>query len=108
MSGAALVGAAACPPEIRARLLAIRDEIINAKSRGRAPCARSAEWSALPVEVRMAYLMVAGIDGDTGALARKAWREFTPPEREAIRSVVRMFAKAARSSVALSSRWGDD
>lgn len=101
------MGAAACPPEIRARLLAIRDEIINAKSRGRSPCARSAEWAALPAEVRMAYMMVAGIDGDLSALARKAWREFTPPEREALRSTVRMFDKAARSSVALASRWGD-
>ena len=108
MTGAAVVGAAACPPDVRARLLALRDEIVSARSRGRVPCARSAEWAALPVEVRMAFLIVSGIDGDTSALAVKAWREFTPPEREAIRATVRMFGKAARSSVALASRWGDD
>lgn len=97
-----------CPPEIRARLLAIRDEIVSKHSRGRAPCARSAEWAKLPVEIRMAYLMVSGIDGELSALAVKAWAEFTPPEREAIRSTVRAFASAARDSVALVSRWGDD
>lgn len=102
------VGARACHPEVRRRMFAIRDEIVAKQSRGRTPCARSAEWAALPVELRMAYMMVAGLDGDLSALAVKAWPEFTPPEREAIRSTVREFAKAARSSVALVSRWGDD
>ncbi len=108
MTEAAVVGAAACPPDVRARLLNLRDEIVAKQSRGRAPCARSAEWAALPVELRMAYLMVSGIDGELSALAVKAWPEFTPPEREAIRSTVRAFASAARDSVALVSRWGDD
>lgn len=108
MSGAAVVGAAACTPENRARLLTLRDEIIAKQSRGRVPCARSAEWAALPVELRMAYMMVSGLDGDLSALAVKAWPEFTPPEREAIKATVRAFAKAARASVALVSRWGDD
>lgn len=102
------MGAAACAPEVRARLLTLRDEIVAKQSRGRLPCARSAEWSALPVELRMAYMMVAGIDGDLSALAVRAWPEFTPPEREAIRSTLRGFAQAARASVALVSRWGDD
>lgn len=56
----------------------------------------------------MAYLMVSGIDGELSSLAVKAWPEFTPPEREAIRATVRAFASAARDSVALVSRWGDD
>lgn len=102
------VGARACHPADRRRMFAVRDEIVSKQSRGRLPCARSAEWAAISVELRMAYMMVAGVDGDLSALAVKAWPEFTPPEREAIRSTVRAFAKAARASVALVSRWGDD
>ena len=102
------VGAAACHPAERRKLFAIRDEIVSEASRGRTPCARSAEWAKLPVELRMAYMMVSGIDGDLSALAVKAWQEFTPPEREAIRATIRTFARAARVSVALGSRWGDN
>lgn len=102
------VGAIACSPSERRKLFALRDEIVSTISRGRTPCARSAEWAKLPVEIRMAYLMVGGIDGELSSLVVKAWPEFTPPEREVIRSTIRTFARAARVSVALSSRWGDD
>lgn len=107
MTGAQLVGAAACAPEIRARLVELRDEIAKKINNGRTVCARSKEWAALPVEVRMAYLLVAGIDGDLQELAVKSWREYAPLERDAIRAAVRTFSRAARAGVNLSAHFVD-
>lgn len=72
--------AAAC----LARMRVLRDEWAATDSRKRHPCARSAEWSGLSLETRMAVLLLAGIDGDLTDLAGRAWPEFTPPERDAI------------------------
>lgn len=107
MSGAA-VGAAACSPEVRARLSQLRDEIVSQMTGGRHVCARSREWAALPLELRMAVLLIAGVDGDVSALARRAWREMPGPEREAVRGTIRNFSRALGASPALVSRWGDD
>lgn len=108
MSGGAVVGSAACPTEVAARLLQLRNEAVQRASGGRFVCARSKEWAGMPVEVRMALLLVAGVDGDLSTLARRGWLEFAPPEREAARSAMREFRRALSGAAALCSRWGDD
>lgn len=107
MSGAAF-GAAACSPEVRARLAELRDEIVSKVTGGRHICARSREWAALPLELRMAVLLLAGVDGEVSTLARRAWLEMPGPEREAVRGTIRGFSRALGASPALVSRWGDD
>ena len=68
-----------------ARLRLLRDEFA-ARTHDRAPM----QWQRLPVEVRTILLMLAGIDSaqehELADLARKDWREFTPPEQAAIKS----------------------
>jgi hypothetical protein len=105
---AGAVGAAACPYEVRARLSQLRDEIVSKVTGGRHTCARSREWAALPLELRMAVLLLAGVDGEVSTLARRAWLEMPGPEREAVRGTMRGFARALNGSPALVSRWGDD
>ena len=100
--------AVGCPPEIRARLSQLRDEAARDLSGGRYVCARSQEWAALPVDLRMAVMMLAGVDGDLRGLSGRGWREFSPPEREAVRGVLRGMAQALKSSPSLVARWGDD
>lgn len=105
---AGLVGAAACSPEVKARLLQLRDEFVGRMTGGNHVCARSREWAAMPLELRMAVLLIAGIDGDMSDLARRGWREMPLPERDAVRGVMRNFARVMRDSPALVSRWSDD
>lgn len=47
-------------------------------------------WGRLHIETRTILLLLAGIDGEgvheLDMLARRDWREFTPPERDAIKA----------------------
>lgn len=73
----------------RARAMALRDNIAAQESAGRHRCARSQEWAALTLETRMAVLLLAGMEGELLALSRKAWEEFTPPEKMAVQVATR-------------------
>lgn len=71
------------PAEARAKLGALRAEFAD-RLRSRAPAA----WARLHVDTRSILLMLAGVDPasehDLPSLALRDWREFTPPERQAI------------------------
>lgn len=108
MSAGAAAEFAPCPPAVRDRLQQLKNEIVSAATGGRHRCARSKEWAALPLEFRFAVLLMAGIDGDMDALARRAWREMPTPERDAIRGVMRNFAAVLKASPSLCARWGDE
>lgn len=90
----------------RARLREIASDIRADIERTRHACARSREWAMLPVEHRMALLMLAGVDGDLGALARKAWPEFTPDERVSLQVAIRSLAASLQAAAALRVRAG--
>lgn len=90
----------------RARLDALALDIRADIEKKRYSCARSREWALMLVEHRMAILMLAGIDGELGALARKAWVEFTPDERGAIQVAVRSLARSLEAATALRVRAG--
>lgn len=89
-------------PKLDALALDIRAGI----EKKRHSCARSREWALMLMEHRMALLMLAGIDGDLGALARKAWPEFTPDERVALQVAVRSLAASLEAATALRVRAG--
>ena len=91
-------------PEARERLRILRDGLLQKASAGRWHDAESKEWSHIGHEQRVMLMMLAGIDGDLDALAARAWREFTPPERSAIKSEVRTAKRAFVRLSALCSR----
>jgi len=78
----------------RKHLMKLRDEFVALATRGRFNDAASREWAALPLELRLVLLMLAGV-GEVQvspalqALAVRAWNEVPPTEREAVRAVVR-------------------
>ena len=88
------------------KLRAVAADIRAGIEKKRHDCARSREWALMLVEHRMALLMLAGIDGDLGALARKAWPEFTPDERVALQVAVRSLAASLDAATALRVRAG--
>jgi hypothetical protein len=59
------------------------------------------EWSRMNVGLKMAVLMLAGVDGEVEAIAGKDFREFTPMECAAIRSQLREIRTAIIASPAL-------
>ena len=75
----------AIPDEVREKIARLRAEF-EVRAVQRAPAA----WARLAPGVRTILLLVAGIDAagdaDLSALALRDWREFAPPEREAIAS----------------------
>lgn len=76
------------PDGVRAKLATLRAEFEHVAIR-KAPGA----WSRLGIQTRILLLLAAGIDAagdhDLSTLALRDWREFTPPERQAIASCVR-------------------
>ena len=89
----------------RAHLRAVADRIRSEKA-GRALCRRAAEWLAMPLPHRMAVMMLSGIDGDLSALARRAWSEFSPPEKVAVQITVRALRASLDGAYALSVKAG--
>ena len=91
--------------ECMQRLARVRDELVSAASGGRFCDAAGREWSLLPVSIRMALLLLAGVgDGDLPELAAKRWQEFAPQERDALRAEVRMAKRAFAGLSALAAR----
>lgn len=80
--------------DCRARLRALKDEAVRRSSNGRWSNAEAMEWAALPVNVRMCALLLAGIEGNLEELGLREWRELPPPERAAIKAEIRHLADA--------------
>lgn len=91
-------------PELRERLKAQRDALLSRASFGVWFDGESREWAHIGHEHRMMVMLLAGIGGDLDALATRAWREFTPPERAAIKTEMRAAKRTFSSVAALCSR----
>lgn len=91
-------------PELRERLKTQRDALLGKASAGVWFDGESREWSGISHEHRMMVMLLAGIGGDLDALATRAWREFTPPERAAIKTEMRAAKRTFSSVAALCSR----
>lgn len=76
------------PSEVRERLQQLKAEF-EARGIKSAP----SRWWRLSVGTRTVLLLMAGIDSaegaDLSALAHRDWREFSPPEQEAITCAAR-------------------
>ena len=83
----------------------LRDEFAKLATGGRMSDSESIEWAKLDLGHRMAMMLLAGVDGDLGELAQRAWRELPPTEREAIKAEVRAAKAAFSRLMALSGRW---
>lgn len=91
-------------PEIRERLKAQRNELLRKASLGAWFDGESREWAHIGHEHRVMVMMLAGIDGDLEALAGRAWREFTPAERDAVKTQMRLAKRTFTNVAALCSR----
>lgn len=91
-------------PEARQRLRTLRDELLQKASGGVWFDGESREWARISHEHRMMVMMLAGIDGDLDALASRAWREFTPAERAAVKGEMRAAKRTFSAVAALCSR----
>lgn len=95
----------------RAKLQHLRDEFAM-RAKGRelrgeeaSEAARSAEWRALSLDLRCALIILAGIEGgEEWRLAGREWRELPPPERAALRAVMRRVHAELGRAWALFSR----
>ena len=90
--------------EVRQRLVAQRDELLRRASLGMWVDGESREWAHVGHEHRVMVMMLAGIDGNLEALATRAWREFTPAERDAVKCQMRLAKRTFSSVAALCSR----
>lgn len=90
--------------ELRERLKDQRDGLLRKASLGVWFDGESREWARVGHEHRMMVMMLAGIGGDLDALASRAWREFTPAERDAVKSEMRAAKRTFSGVAALCSR----
>lgn len=81
--------AAPQPKEVRAQI-AVHRKFFRRKSGYGYIDAENSEWHALPVRIRMALLLLCGVDGDLDALANRDFQAMPPPERQAIKTEVRL------------------
>lgn len=89
------------------KLTVLRDEFVRIASDGRFVDAASREWRGIPMVWRMALVMMAGAGDDTDSLeslAARDWQEMPPPEREAVRGIVRGAKKHLGRLTALAAR----
>lgn len=82
------------PPEkCRQRLRELQDEMVKVISKGRFSDTESREWKAIPEKHRALLLLMSGFQADDyeqlGIAATRAWQEFTPPERQAVKAELR-------------------
>lgn len=91
-------------PELRERLKAQRDALLGKASFGVWFDGESREWAHISHEHRMMVMLLAGIGGDLDTLATRAWREFTPAERAAVKTEMRAAKRAFSGVAALCSR----
>ncbi len=88
----------------RQKLRDIADKIRADLQAKQGRCLRSMEWGNIPLPHRMAVMLMAGIDGDLGALARKGWQEFTPMEQETVAVALRSLYASLKGCNALRVR----
>ena len=89
------------------KLMGLRDEFVRKASDGRFVDAASREWRGIPMVWRMALVMMAGAGDDTESLeslAARDWREMPPPERDALRGIVRGAKRHLGRLTALAAR----
>jgi len=89
------------------KLMVLRDEFVRLASDGRYVDAASREWRGIPMVWRMALVMMAGAGDDYDSLeslAARDWREMPPPEREALRGIVRGAKRHLGRLTALAAR----
>ena len=90
------------------KLAALRDEFVRIATDGRFVDAASREWRGIPVVWREALLLLAGAGVDTEEsledLAKRGWQEMPPPEREAVRGIVRGAKRHLGRLTALAAR----
>ena len=90
------------------KLAALRDEFVRIASDGRFVDAASREWRGIPIVWREALLLLAGAGVDTEesleSLAKRGWQEMPPPEREALRDMVRGAKRHLGRLTALAAR----
>lgn len=92
------------PAATRKRMKELSAEYRKQSGRGYVD-AENQEWFSLPMDLRMAILLLAGVDGDLQALANRDWRETPPPERAAIKTASRAIKRHSGRLVALASLW---
>lgn len=94
------------PPssEQRAKLHLLRKDFRRKSGHGYID-AENSEWHALPVRIRMALLLLCGVDGDIDALANRDFQAMPPPERQAIKTEVRLAQRHFARVRALGSVW---
>ena len=56
-------------------------------------------------QVHYARMLLAGVDGDLGALAQRHWRELPEPERVALKAEARFARREFSRLHALTGRW---
>lgn len=83
----------------------LRDEFVATASQMRWSDAESREWASLAETHRMALMVLAGFDGDIGALAQRHWRELPEPERVALKAEARFARREFSKLHALTGRW---
>lgn len=93
------------PEACRKRLRKVQDEMVKDVTKGRFSDVESREWHALPEKYRALLLLISGFQADDyeqlGAVATRAWQEFTPPERQAVKSEMRGLHAAVQHISAL-------
>ncbi|OAD81830.1 hypothetical protein ATN89_22800 [Comamonas thiooxydans] len=96
------------PEECRKRLRKVQDEMVKDVTKGRFSDVESREWHALPEKYRALLLLISGFQADDyeqlGVVATRAWQEFTPPERQAVKSELRGLHAAVQHVSALRTR----
>lgn len=91
----------------RTKLSALRDEFVRIASDGRFVDSASREWRGIPMNWRMALVLMAGLGDEAespASLASREWREMPPPEREALRGMVRSAKRHLGGLTALAAR----
>ena len=89
------------------KLAALRDEFVRIASDGRFVDCASREWRGIPMNWRMALVLMAGLGDEAespASLASREWREMPPPEREAVRGIVRGAKRHLGGLTALAAR----
>lgn len=89
------------------KLAALRDEFVRIATDGRFVDSASREWRGIPMNWRMAMVLMAGLGGKAESpaiLAEREWREMPPPEREALRAMVRSAKRHLGGLTALAAR----
>lgn len=88
----------------RIHLRRVAEEIRAAVGGHRHRCIRSAEWHGIPHAHRMAVMLLAGVDGDLSALARRSWPEFSDNEKLALQSSIRSLGESLAGAHSLRVR----